>query len=70
MNGSKTTKDRNFLLNFASTIIFNSQWSKKRFLEEMPSTSINSDKLFVIYQSADKPRIKFNRKKKMDNFCW
>jgi len=63
MNGSKTTKDRIFLLNFASTIVFNSQWSKKRFLEEMPRSSINSDKLFVIYQSSDKPKIKFNKKK-------
>ena len=45
MNGSKTTKDRTFLLNFASIIVFNSQWSKKRFLEDMPSSSINSNKL-------------------------
>ena len=68
MNGSKTTKDRIFLLNFASTVVFNSQWSKKRFLEEMPRWSINSDKLFVIYQSADKPKIKFNKKKKWITF--
>ena len=69
MNGSKTTNDRRFLLNFASAIVFNSHWSKKRFLEEMSSSAASSDKLFVIYQSADKPKIKFNKKKKMDNFC-
>jgi len=68
MNGSKTTNDRNFLLNFASAIVFNSHWSKRRFLEELSSSAASSDKLFVIYQSADKPKIKFNKKKKWITF--
>ena len=35
MSGSQTKSDREYLLNIASRIIFNSQWSKKRFLEKL-----------------------------------
>ena len=68
MNGSKTKIDREYLLNIASKIIFNSQWSKKRFLEKLEVSTINSDKLLVIYQSADKPKINFKVKKKWITF--
>ena len=56
MIGSKTVKDRKFLLDVCSKIIFNSNWSKKRFLQGMGTTYINSDKLLVIYQSATKKK--------------
>ena len=68
MNGSKTKTDREYLLNIASKIIFNSQWSKKRFLEKLDVSVINSDKLLVIYQSASKPKIDFKAKKKWITF--
>ena len=68
MTGSKSLTDRNFLLNYASKIVFNSQWSKKRFLEGFESSYANSEKLLVIYQSADKPMINFKKKKKWITF--
>ena len=46
MSGSKTIKERTFLLNNCYRIIFNSNWSKKRFLQKMKSDVINSEKLF------------------------
>ena len=48
MTGSKTINDRKLLLSKCEKIIFNSQWSKKRFLQGIKSSFINSDKLLVI----------------------
>ena len=56
MNGSKSLEDRQFLLKRSSKIIFNSEWSKKRFLNNMDSSVVNSEKLTVIYQSSDKKK--------------
>tara|TARA_Y100000590_G_scaffold219586_1_gene248666 strand:+ start:270 stop:2399 length:2130 start_codon:yes stop_codon:yes gene_type:complete len=68
MSGSKTINERIFLLNNCYRIIFNSNWSKKRFLEKMKSEAINSEKLLVINQSATKNKINFNNKKKIITF--
>jgi glycosyltransferase involved in cell wall biosynthesis len=68
MTGSKKIEERYFLLNYASKIIFNSEWSKKRFLEGLDSSYSVSEKLLVIYQSADKVKINFNKKKKWITF--
>ena len=68
MSGSKTLEDRNFLLDYADKIIFNSQWSRKRFLEGMDSIANNSEKLLVIYQSSDATSINFSKKKKLITF--
>ena len=54
MSGSKTVYERIFLLKSCFKIIFNSNWSKRRFLEGMKSDYINSEKLIVINQSAQK----------------
>jgi len=68
MMGSENLSDRKFLLNKVSQLIFNSQWSKKRFLEKMGDTAFNSEKLKVIYQSAVKPKVSFKKKKKWITF--
>ena len=47
MNGSKTVKDRKLLLKTCYKIIFNSNWSKKRFLEGLENKFVNSNKLVV-----------------------
>ena len=52
MRGSKTIKERIFLLANCGNIIFNSQWSKKRFLEGIESKYYNSEKLIIIYHKA------------------
>ncbi len=69
MDGSKSINDRKFLLKECYKIIFNSNWSKKRFLEGLENKFINSNKLAVFYQSAEKGSIKLiNNKKKWITF--
>ena len=68
MNGSKTISERIFLLNNCFKIIFNSNWSKRKFLENMESEYINSEKLIVINQSAKKNKINIKSKKKIITF--
>jgi len=64
MDGSKSIDERKFLLKKCYKIIFNSNWSKKRFLEEMENKFINSDKLSVFYQSANKGNLSLIKDKK------
>ena len=68
MSGSKSIRERSFLLDNCYRIIFNSNWSKKRFLQKMKSDAINSEKLIVINQSAKKNKINFKNKKKLITF--
>ena len=64
MDGSKTIEDRKKLLKNCYKIIFNSNWSKKRFLEGLENKFINSHKLVVFYQSAKKSSNTILNKKK------
>jgi len=68
MRGSKTKVERIFLIKNCSKIIFNSQWSKKRFLNNIQNRFYNSEKLIIIYQSALKQKINFSTKKKWITF--
>ncbi len=69
MDGSKTINDRKYLLKNCYKIIFNSNWSKKRFLEGLENKFINSEKLIVVFQSAKKNNIKIlNKKQKWITF--
>ena len=52
MTGSRSEKDRKLLLDQCTKIIFNSHWSRKRFLEGIEGLHINSEKMEVIYQST------------------
>ena len=65
MEGSKTIDQRKQLLKTCYKIIFNSSWSKKRFLEGLENKFINSNKLLIFYQSAKKqnPNILKSKKK-------
>ncbi len=64
MDGSKSINDRKFLLKQCYKIIFNSNWSKKRFLQGLENKFVNSNKLAVFYQSAEKGSIKLIQNKK------
>ena len=64
MDGSESIEDRKFLLKTCYKIIFNSNWSKKRFLEGMEGKFVNSDKLSVFYQSANKGNLSLLKNKK------
>ncbi len=69
MDGSKTVEDRKKLLKNCYKIIFNSIWSKKRFLEGLENKFVNSNKLLVVYQSSSKSNVKIlNKKKKWITF--
>ena len=64
MSGSKTIKDRIFLLNKLSKIIFNSDWSKSRFIKNLNHVYKSSPKLIVIKQSINSKKINLRNKKK------
>jgi glycosyltransferase involved in cell wall biosynthesis len=68
MNGSKNKDERVFLLNLCSKIIFNSGWSKKRFLTGLDEIYKKSVKLIVIHQSTKKQKINLKNKKKIITF--
>ena len=68
MNGSKDKKERLLLLNQCSKIIFNSEWSKKRFLSGLSEIYKKSEKLIVVQQSTEKQKINIKNKKKIITF--
>ena len=53
MDQKLLNKEKNFL-KICYKIIFNSAWSKKRFLEGLENKFINSNKLLIFYQSRKK----------------
>ena len=63
MIGSKAKNQRIYLFNKSYKIIFNSEWSKKRFLNGLDKVFYKSEKLIVIYQSTNKVKINLNKKK-------
>ncbi len=68
MTGSKSVDERTFLLENCYKIVFNSNWSKKRFLEGMHDKFINSDKLLVVFQSAKKSFVDLKKKENLITF--
>ena len=68
MAGSSTLKERKNILNFCHKIIFNSEWTKKRFFTGINNFYQNSDKIEVIYQSTSNKKINFNKKEKIITF--
>ncbi len=68
MNGSKLVSDRIFLLDNLDKIIFNSDWSKSRFIKNLPDTYAFSNKLNIIKQSIDTKTINLKKKRKVVTF--
>jgi len=68
MNGSKSTKDRIFLLNNIDKILFNSEWSQKRFFIGISNERLLKQKTSICYQSTSKCSINFSKKKKLISF--
>jgi len=68
MNGSRSLSERIFLLKNCFKIVFNSDWSKRKFLEDMKNNHINSEKLIVINQSAKKSKVNLKSKKNIITF--
>ncbi len=68
MNGSKSTSDRLYLLNNIDKIIFNSNWSKERFFDNLTNKELLEQKTSVCYQSAPPTKINFKKKDKIISF--
>ena len=68
MNGSKTIKERIYLLNNIDKIIFNSKWSQNRFFINLPNKILLSQKTSVCYQSSSEVKIDFKEKQKTISF--
>ena len=68
MDGSSTIKDRLYLLRNVDRLIFNSQWSKKRFFVNLDVDYTNLEKFHVCFQSSNKIKIDFNKKEKLISF--
>tara|TARA_B110001452_G_scaffold145913_1_gene121305 strand:+ start:265 stop:2388 length:2124 start_codon:yes stop_codon:yes gene_type:complete len=68
MNGSKTKKERINLLNNIDKIIFNSNWSKKRFFIDLKNKELLSQKTSVCFQSSSAIKINLKNKKKIISF--
>ena len=68
MAGSEKINERLQLIKICEKIIFNSEWSKKRFIEDLGNFYSGSPKLEVINQSTNKPKIDFEKKEKIITF--
>ena len=68
MLGSRKTIDRVFLLKNCEKIIFNSQWSKNRFLMDLENIYHKSVKLEVIHQSINLTSVDLKKKQKLITF--
>ena len=68
MTGSISFSDRMFILNICHKIIFNSEWTKKRFFLGLDNFYLNSEKIEVIYQSTSRKKINIKKKEKIITF--
>tara|TARA_Y100000591_G_scaffold327561_1_gene352292 strand:+ start:294 stop:2411 length:2118 start_codon:yes stop_codon:yes gene_type:complete len=68
MNGSKSKKNRIFLLNKIDKILFNSKWSQERFFIGLENMSLLKQKTSICYQSTSKTKIDFKKKEKLISF--
>ena len=64
LRGSKNIIERIALIKNCSKIIFNSKWTKLRFIKNIEKKIVDDNKLIVIYQSSLKTKINFKKKKK------
>ncbi len=68
MNGSKSVKDRIFLLNKIDKILFNSKWSQTKFFIGIENKQLLKQKTSVCYQSTNKVKVDFKKKQKIISF--
>ena len=68
MNGSKFVYQRINLLKKCTKIIFNSDWSKNKFINDMNLDPTYKNKICTIYQSTKKNLINFQKKRQIISF--
>jgi len=64
MKSSKSSNDRINLIKKTKKIIFNSNWTKKKFIQGLKINNKLKEKLDVVYQSTSIKKINFTKKKK------
>ena len=68
MNGSETLSERKFLYSNVDKLLFNSEWSKKKFFIGFKDNEILHGKSNVCFQSTNKIKIDFRKKEKIISF--
>ena len=68
MDGSKTLKERLFLINNVDKLFFNSKWSQQRFFLNFENQRLYLDKTIICYQSTNKEKINLDKKEKIISF--
>ena len=68
MYGSKSVKERIRLLTDVDKIIFNSEWSRKRFFINLENSNQWLKKTAICFQSSSSVKIDFNKKEKTISF--
>ncbi len=68
MNGSRTEKERDYLIRSVDKIIFNSKWSRNRFFLNSKFKELMINKSEICYQSTSKVSLDFRNKKKIITF--
>ena len=68
MNGSRTDKERDYLIRNVDKIIFNSKWSRNRFFLNSKFKDMMINKSDICYQSTSKVALNFKKKKKIITF--
>ena len=68
MNGSISITERKYLLQNIDFIIFNSNWSRKRFFIGIDDNNSIKSKTAICFQSAPKTKIDFSKKEKLISF--
>ena len=68
MSGSKSIKERMYLLFNVDKIIFNSEWSRQRFFVNLVSKNQFLKKTAVCFQSSSSVKIDFKKKEKIISF--
>ena len=66
--GSEKVSDRMYLVKNLKFIIFNSNWTKKRFLSNLRLPLELKKKLLVIHQSTNETKVNLTKKKKIISF--
>ena len=68
MSGSKSVKERFNLLSNVDKIIFNSEWSRKRFFINLENNNQLLKKTAICFQSSSSVKIDFKKKEKTISF--
>ena len=68
MSGSKSIRERIYLLHNVDKIIFNSDWSRKRFFIDLDNKDQLLKKTSICFQSSSPVKINFKNKQKLISF--